>query len=137
MKIGFWSLAACCCLMSNGTTAQIGTVQLGEDAARAVVGRDAPAHDARIGKARAWLKKIAAASGESEQQAAASAIKASAFMQQSLNVRALPIEVLEGMAAQAAPGKPLGDMTGGYFQARRDATDKSHQAALAALTAKK
>jgi hypothetical protein len=41
------------------------------------------------------------------------------------------------MAAQAAPGKTLSDLTAGYFQARRNTADKSHAAAMAALPGRK
>lgn len=108
-------------------------VKLGDDPAHTLAGRDLPKDDARVAQARAWLKKIAEATGENEEQVAASAMKLSRFFHDALRVRALPIEALEGMALLAAPGKPLGELTSGYYEARRNAADKSHAAALAAL----
>lgn len=113
--------------------AQMPPVNLGDDPARAVAGRDLPATDARVEQARAWLRKIAEATGESEEQVAAATIKLNRFLLDALRVRAIPLEPLEGMAAIAAPGKTLSDLTRGYFEARRDAADKSHAAAMVTL----
>ncbi len=108
-------------------------VKLGDDPAHTIAGRDLPKDDARVTQAREWLKKIAEATGENEEQVAASAMKLSRFFHDALRVRALPIEALEGMALLAAPGKSLGELTSGYYEARRNAADKSHAAARAAL----
>lgn len=113
--------------------AQGNPVDLGSDPALAIAGRDLPATDARVTQARGWLKKIAEATGETEEQVAASCVKLSRFLFDSLRVRALPIEALEGLAVQAVPGKALSDLTSGYFQARRTAPDNSHAAALTNL----
>lgn len=134
MKTRILIAAACLALGPPGALAR--PVDLGDDPARAVAGKELPADDARVEKARAWLKKIAATTGESEEQVAASAMKLARFLLDSLKERALPSEALEGMAALAAPGKPLSDLTAGYFRARRDAADRSHAAAMAALTGK-
>lgn len=108
-------------------------VKLGDDPAHTIAGRDLPKDDARVIQARAWLKKVAEASGENEEQIAASAMKLARFFHDALRVRALPLEVLEGMALLALPGKPLGELTSGYYEARRNSADNSHAAALAAL----
>jgi hypothetical protein len=113
------------------------SVDLGADPAKAIAGRDLPANDARVEQARAWLKKVTETTGENEEQAAASAMKLARFFMDSIRVRALPAEVLEGMAAQAVPGKSLSDLTAGYFNARRNTADKTHAAAMAALTGRK
>jgi hypothetical protein len=131
------SLFAVLMLVSGASVAQTRPVDIGEDPAQAIAGRDLPASDPRVGQARTWLKKIATATGEAEAQIAASAMKLSRFFLDSLKVRALPMEALEGMAAQAVPGKALGDLSSGYFTARRDSADKSHQAAMAALAVRK
>lgn len=112
-------------------------VNLGDDPARTIAGKELPANDARVEQARTWLKKIAEATGETEQQVGASAMKLSRFIFDSLKMRTLPLEALEGMVIQAAPGKSLSDLTSGYFNARRNSADKSHAAAMAALAGRK
>ena len=131
------TLAALCSrLLAAPAGAQPAPVDLGSDPAHAVAGRDLAADDARVVKARGWLKKIAGSTGESEEQVAASAMKLTRFFFDSIKLRILPAEALEGMAAQAAPGKALSDLTSGYFQARRFAPDNSHVEAMKALAAK-
>jgi hypothetical protein len=136
MKLGI-AFAAACTLLFGSLHAAARPVDLGEDPAHAIAGKELPAKDARVEQARTWLKKIAAATGETEEQTAASAMKLSRFIFDAMKVRALPLEALEGMAAQAVPGKTLSDLTAGYFQARRNTADKSHAAAMAALTGRK
>lgn len=113
--------------------AQTKSVDLGNDPALAIAGHDLAPNDARVMQARGWLAQVARATGETEEQVAASCVKLSRFLFDTLRVRALPSEALEGLAVQLASGKALGDMTSAYFQARRTAPDKSHAAALAAL----
>lgn len=124
-------------LIASPLWAQTGTVELGRDPAVTIAGRDLPAGDARVEKARAWLKKVATTTGENEEQVAASSMKLARFLSDTAQVRAQPMETLEGLAVQATPGKALGDMTSAYFQARTTAPNKSHAEALATLTAKK
>ena len=54
--------------------------------------------------------------------------------QPAIRIDAYGLGKLEGMAAQASPGKSLSDLTAGYYNARRNAADKSHSAAMTALT---
>lgn len=124
-------------LASAPAFAQPAPVNLGADPATAIAGRDLPPADARVVQAREWLKKVAAATGENEEQVAASCMKLVKFMLDGMRVRALPAEALEGLALQAAPGKSLSDLTSGYYQARRAAADKSHAGAMAAMAARK
>lgn len=113
--------------------AQTGTVDVGSDPARAVAGRDLPDSDARLAQARAHLKKVTGATGDNEEQVAASSMKLSRFIKDGLNVKVTPAEVLEGLALQAAPGKALPDLTAGYFAALRGSANKTHAEAMAAL----
>jgi hypothetical protein len=136
MKPGI-AFAAALTLLLGSLAAAARPVDLGEDPARAIAGKELPANDARVEQARSWLKQIAAATGESEEQVAASAMKLSRFVFDAMKVRALPLEALEGMAAQVVPGRPLSDLTAGYFNARRNTADKSHAAAMAALAGRK
>lgn len=124
-------------LIAGPLRAQTDTVDLGRDPAITVAGRDLPPGDARVEKARAWLKMVAGTTGENEQQVAASSIKLARFLFDTVHVRAQPMETLEGLAVQATPGKALSDMTSAYYQARRAAPNKGHAEALATLTAKK
>lgn len=117
--------------------AQSAPVNLGADPAIAIAGRDIQPSDARVVQTREWLKKVVAATGENEEQVAASCMKLVKFMLDGMRVRALPAEALEGLALQAAPGKSLSDLTSGYYQARRAAADKSHAGAMAAMAARK
>ncbi|WIM05366.1 MAG: hypothetical protein OHM77_11855 [Candidatus Nitricoxidivorans perseverans] len=117
--------------------AQPAPVNLGADPAIAIAGRDLQPSDSRVAQAREWLKKVAAATGETEEQVAASCMKLVKFMLDSVRVRALPAEVLDGLALQAAPGKPLSELTSGYYAARRAAPGKTHAEAMAVLAAKK
>lgn len=130
-------LASLALVASVPASAQKYTVDLGADPAITVAGRDLPPTDARVAQARAWLKKVAEATGEKEEQVAASCMKLVRFMLDSMRVRALPAEVLEGLALRAAPGKPLSELTSGYYEARRAAPGKSHAEAMAALSTKK
>jgi hypothetical protein len=123
-------------LTIGGAHAQTQPVDLGNDPALTIAGPDLTPTDARVAQARAWLKQAAQVTGENEEQIAASCVKLSRFLFDALRVRALPIETLEGLAVQLAPGKKLGDMNTAYFRARRDAPDRSHAGALAALTGK-
>ncbi|MCX8085290.1 MAG: hypothetical protein N3C63_00165 [Rhodocyclaceae bacterium] len=132
MKTLIFSLAAGLYLATTGVLAR--PIDLGEDPARTLAGKDLPAEDARIEKARRWLKQIAEVTGESEEQVAASAMKLARFLYDALKERALPLEALEGMAAQAGAGRSLSDLTSGYFNARRQAADKSHAGAMRLLT---
>lgn len=113
--------------------AQGSPVDLGSDPALTIAGRDLPPTDIRVTQARDWLKKVAEATGETEGQVAAASMKLARFFFDSLRERALPIETLEGMAAQATPGKALSDLTSCYFQARRASPDKGHAGAMANL----
>ena len=123
--------------MAAPVGAQPAPVDLGSDPAHAVAGRDLAPDDAKVAQARGWLKKVAGATGESEEQVAASSLKLARYFFDSLKLRVLPNEALEGMAVQAAPGKTLSELTSGYFQARRAAPDMSHAGALASLATKK
>lgn len=129
--------ALCSLLLAAPVGAQPAPVDLGADPAHAVAGRDLAVDDAKVVQARGWLKKIAGVTGDSEEQVAASSMKLARFFFDSLKLRILPIEALEGMAVQATPGKALSDLTSGYFQARRTAPDNSHAGALANLATKK
>lgn len=120
-------------LCAGAVQAQMRSVNVGDDPARAVAGRDLPGTDARVLAAREQLKKVAEATGESEEQVAASSLKMVRFILDGLRVRVLPGEVLEGMAAQAAPGKALSDLTTGYFTALRNSPNKTHAEVMAAL----
>ena len=127
----------CSMLLAAPVGAQPAPVDLGTDPAQAVAGRDLAPNDAKVAQARDWLKKVAGVTGESEEQVAASSMKLARFFFDSLKLRILPIEALEGMAVQAKPGQALSDLTSGYFQARRAAPDMSHAGALANLATKK
>lgn len=129
----FAAFAALALLVAAPLHAQMVPVDLGTNPALAIAGRDLPENDAKVVQARTWLKQAAAASGESEEQVAASVMKLTRFFYDGLKLRVLPMEVLEGLAVQAKSARPLGELTNGYFQARRNATDRSHKAALAAL----
>jgi hypothetical protein len=132
-------LALCVSLLFLGLApahAQMRAIDRGDDPGRALAGPDLAPDDARVAQARAWLKQVAAATGESETQVAASCMKLSRYLFDALRERALPTEVLEGLTVQLSAGKPLGDMTSAYFMARRAAPDRTHAAALAALTGK-
>lgn len=134
----FATLSLCFLFLATAAVqAQTQPVDLGSDAALAIVGRDAAPDDARVAQARAWLKQVSAATGENEEQVAASCVKLSRFLFDAMRERALPIEALEGLTVQLAPGKQLGDMTAAYFRARRDAPGRSHAGAMAALTGKR
>lgn len=126
-------LLATISLAAGSSQAQTGTVDIGSDPARAIAGRDLPDNDARLAQARAWLKKITAATGENDEQVAASSMKLSRFIKDGLNVKVTPVEVLEGLAVQAVAGKPLSDMTAAYFAALRSSANKTHAEAMAAL----
>ncbi|MCX7897006.1 MAG: hypothetical protein N2441_03955 [Rhodocyclaceae bacterium] len=121
------------CMAVGSAMAQMRPVDVGDDPARAVAGRDLAPDDGLVTQARAWLKKIAEATGETEEQVAAAAIKLNRFLYDALRVRAMPMEALEGMASLAGPGKTLSDLTRGYFEARRDSADKSHAATMSLL----
>ena len=127
----------CSMFLAAPVGAQPAPVDLGTDPAQAVAGRDLAPNDAKVAQARDWLKKVAGVTGESEEQVAASSMKLARFFFDSLKLRILPIEALEGMAVQAKPGQALSDLTSGYFQARRAAPDMSHAGALASLATKK
>lgn len=120
-------------IAAGSLQAQTGTVDIGSDPARAIAGRDLPDNDARLGQTRAHLKKVTGATGENEEQVAASSMKLSRFIKDGLNVKVTPAEVLEGLAQQAAPGKVLSDMTAAYFAALRGSANKTHAEAMAAL----
>lgn len=137
MKKSLALIAALSWFASGPLWAQTGTVELGRDPAVTIAGRDLPAGDARVEKARAWLKKLATTTGENEEQVAASSMKLARFLSDTAKVRAQPMETLEGLAVQATPGKALGDLTVAYFQARTTAPNKSHAEALATLAVKK
>jgi hypothetical protein len=137
MKKLFALFAVLPLLMAGSLCAQTGPVELGRDPAVTIAGRNLPPGDARVEKARAWLKKVAGATGEIEEQVAASSMKLARFLGDTAGIRAQPMETLEGLAVQATPGKALGDMTAAYFQARSTAPNKSHAEALVTLTAKK
>lgn len=130
-------IASLLLLAAGPACAQKFNVDLGKDPALTVAGRDLPPTDSRVEKARGWLKQVSAATGENEEQVAAACMKLVKFMMDGPRVRALPAEVLEGLALQAAPGKPLSELTTGYYEARRAAPDKSHAGAMAALKAGK
>lgn len=120
-------------LAAGQVGAQGGGIDLGGDPALTIAGRDLAPGDPRVAKARDWLKRVAEATGETEEQVAAASMKLARFFFDSLHERALPIETLEGMAVQATPGKALSDLTSGYFQARRASPDKGHAGAMAGL----
>ncbi len=120
-------------LCAGAAQAQMRPVDVGGDPARAVAGRDLPETDARVLAAREQLKRVAEATGESEEQVAASSLKMVRFILDGLRVRVLPGEVLEGMAVQAVPGKALSDLTTAYFTALRSTPNKTHAEAMAAL----
>ena len=126
----------CSMFLAAPVGAQPAPVDLGTDPAQAVAGRDLAPNDAKVAQARDWLKKVAGVTGESEEQVAASSMKLARFFFDSLKLRILPIEALEGMAVQAKPGQALSDLTSGYFQARRLSPDNSHVEAMKALAAK-
>jgi hypothetical protein len=96
-------------------------------------GESLPESDARVKQSRAWLKAAAQACGESEEWVAANALKLARYIFSALGVRATPLEVLEAYARLAAPGKPLSEISAAYFQARRTAPARSHEAAMKLL----
>lgn len=124
--------------------AQTDTIDLTDDPARHIAslgagiprGQELPADDARIKQTREWIKQAAAATGESEEQVAAAAVKLSRYFFDAAGMRVNPMETLEGMARYARPGTPLSDLTNGYFQARQTAPKKTHAEAMATLAAK-
>ncbi len=119
-------------------------VDLGADPAREIAaqaagtprGQELPVTDARVKQAREWLKQAAAATGETEDIVAASAVKLSRYIYDVTKVRVTPMETLEAIA-RAPAGRPLGDTTSAYFQARRAAPNKTHAEAMATMAGKK
>jgi hypothetical protein len=134
-------LAALCVSPVQAQTA----IDLGADPARELAaqaagtprGQELPANDPRIKQAREWLKKAAAATGESEDVVAASAVKLSRYIFDVMKVRATPMETLEALGRYAPAGRPMSDTTNAYFQARRDAPNKTHAEAMATMAGKK
>lgn len=118
-----------------------GPVDLGADPARHIVnqaaGQDVPDNDPRLVNARAWLRKTAQATGEGEEMVAATSVKLARYLFDAAKVRATALEVLEGLAAHAPAGGPMGEATDAYFQARRKAPNKTHAEAMAALAGRK
>jgi hypothetical protein len=130
-------------LLALPVQAQI-VVDLGADPAREIAaqaagtprGQELPANDPRVKQAREWLKQAAAATGETEDIVAASAVKLARYIYDVTKVRVTPMETLEAIA-RAPAGRPLGDATNAYFQARKAAPNKTHAEALAAMAGKK
>ncbi|MCX8017090.1 MAG: hypothetical protein N2690_04195 [Rhodocyclaceae bacterium] len=91
------ALAATLVALAAPFSAAARPIDLGEDPARAIAGKELPADEPRVAQARAWIEKVAAATGESEEQVAASAMKLARFIFDALKVRALPLEALEAV----------------------------------------
>jgi len=109
----------------------------GEDMARQIVVQstreDVAAEDARIAKARAWLDKAVKNSGESERAVAAACERSARYFFDLTKVRATALELLEALAIQGRPGRPMQEKLANYVKARRQAAGMSHAAALAAM----
>ncbi|NWG31752.1 MAG: hypothetical protein HXY29_09700 [Rhodocyclaceae bacterium] len=140
----FLSLVACLTWFFAAPLAaqtDTGFIELGDDPPRELAnisagvprGQELPENDPRIRQAREWLRQAATATGQEEEWIAANALKLSRYIFTTQGVRATPLEVLEAYARLAAPGKPLSDVSNAYFQARRQAPDHSHAAAMKAL----
>ncbi|MBI4754938.1 MAG: hypothetical protein HY778_05840 [Betaproteobacteria bacterium] len=119
-----------------------GPIDLGADPARSIVSQSAgqdtvPDNDPRLAQARTWLKKASQATGEGEDFVAAASVKLARYLFDTARVRATALETLEGLATYAPSGKPMGETTNAYFQARRTAPNKTHAEAMAALAARK
>lgn len=132
---------ACFAAAALAAPPDTGFIELGDDPPRELAniaagvprGQELPENDPRVQQARAWTKQAAEASGQSEEWIAANALKLARYIFTTQGVRATPLEVLEAYARLAAPGKPLSDISAAYFQARRQAADHSHAAAMKAL----
>jgi len=109
----------------------------GEDMARQIVVQstreDVPAGDARVAKARGWLDKAVKNSGESERAVAAACERSARYFFDLTKVRATALELLEALAVQGRPGRPMQETLANYVKARRQAAGMSHAAALAAM----
>lgn len=100
------------------------------------VGEDVAAGDARVAQAKGWLDKVVKVTGEEEKSVAAACERTSRWFFDMTRTRATALEMLEALALLAKPGKTMQDTLADYVQARRQATDKSHAAALKVLNAK-
>lgn len=132
---------ALCSTASLAAPPDASFIELGDDPPRELAnisagvprGQELPESDPRVRQAREWLQQAAQVSGQGEEWIAANALKLSRYIFTTQGVRATPLEVLEAYARLAAPGKPLSDINSAYFQARRQAADHSHAAAMRAL----
>lgn len=140
----FLSLVACLTWFAATPLAappDTGFIELGDDPPRELAnisagvprGQELPENDPRVQQARQWLRQAAQTSGESEDWVAANALKLSRYIFTTQGVRATPLEVLEAYARLATPGKPLSEVSAAYFEARRKAPGRSHEAAMKAL----
>lgn len=91
------------------------------------------ATDARVVRTRDWLTRAAQSTGEDERAVAAACVRAARFFQDLTRQPANALEPLEALARTAKPGEPMGDVLLHYIEARKQAADKSHAAALNAL----
>jgi hypothetical protein len=89
--------------------------------------------DPRVARTRDWLARAAQATGEEEGAIAAACVRTAKFLQDGARVRASALEPLEALATAAKPGRTMSDGLMAYVEARKQAPDKSHAAAMAAL----
>lgn len=131
-------------LFSTGSLAappDVGFIELGDDPARELAnisagvprGQELPENDPRVQQSREWLRQVAKNCGESEERVAASALKLARYLFTTQGVRATPLEVLDAYMRLVTPGKPLSEANTTYFEARRKAPGRSHEAAMKAL----
>ncbi|WP_131110304.1 hypothetical protein [Sulfuricystis thermophila] len=138
------SLLACLALFGAALQAappDTGFIDLTDDPPRELAnisagvprGQELPENDPRVQQAREWLRQAATATQQSEEWIAANALKLARYIFTVQGVRATPLEVLEAYARLAAPGKSLSDISAAYFEARRKAPGRNHEAAMKAL----
>lgn len=115
------------------------TLMLDGDLARQMTAlslkEDVAGNDKRVAQARAWLDKVVKATGEDEKAVAAQCQRTAKYILDLMRARATPVEVLEALALHARTAGSMQDAAMAYVNARRQAADKSHAAALAAMAA--
>lgn len=135
----FLALLAAALLLSAPALAQKSHVAIvdAEDMARQIVVQstreDVAADDARVVKVRGWLATAVKNSGESERAVAATCERLARYFFDLTKTRATAQEMLEALALHGRAGKPMQETLADYVKVRRQAADKSHAAALAAM----
>lgn len=135
----FFLFLAAALILPGAALAQKAHVAIveGDDMARQIVVQslreDVAAGDARVGRARGWLDKAVKTSGEPERAVAAACERTARYFFDLTKTRATALEILEALAAYGRPGRPMQETLAEYIKVRREAADKSHGAALAAM----